>query len=308
MMPRHFLRDDDLTPAEQAAVLDLADQMRKNRFGYETLAGPRTVAVLFDKPSLRTRVSFSVGIAELGGYPLVIDSQSTHFGRGETIEDAARVLSRQVVAIAWRTFEQQRLEALASASTVPVINALTDQFHPCQVLADLQTVREHYGSLAGLTLCFLGDGSSNMSHSYLLGGATAGMRVRIGAPESLHPEHSVLAAAWQIADQTGGGAEVCTDPAVACEGADVIATDVWASMGQEAMQAERRVVLEPYRLDQAKLALASPGCLVLHCLPAHRGEEISADVLDGPNSVVWDEAENRLHAQKALIAWLVERS
>jgi ornithine carbamoyltransferase len=307
-MPKHFLRDDDLAPDEQTAVLDLADTMRKGRFGYETLAGPRAVAVLFDKPSLRTRVSFSVGIAELGGYPLVIDSQTTHFGRGETIEDAARVLSRQVVAIAWRTFEQQRLEALASASTVPVINALTDQFHPCQVLADLQTVRAHYGSLTGLTLTFLGDGSSNMSHSYLLGGVTAGMRVRIGAPESLHPQDSVLGAARHIAGQTGGGAEVYTDPAAACEGADVIATDVWASMGQEAMQAERRVVLEPYRLDQAKLALASPGCLVLHCLPAHRGEEISADVLDGPNSVVWDEAENRLHAQKALIAWLVERS
>jgi ornithine carbamoyltransferase len=307
-MPRHFLRDDDLAPAEQAAVLKLAAEMRKDRFGHRTLAGPRTVAVLFDKPSLRTRVSFSVGIAELGGYPLVIDTQTTHFGRGETVEDAARVLSRQVAAIAWRTFGQQRLEALASASAVPVINALTDQFHPCQVLADLQTVRAHYGSLAGLTLTFLGDGSSNMSHSYLLGGATAGMRVRIGAPPSLHPEHAVLAAARRIADETGGGAEIYTDPSAACEGADVIATDVWASMGQEAMQAQRRVVLEPYRLDQAKLALASPGCLVLHCLPAHRGEEISADVLDGPNSVVWDEAENRLHAQKALIAWLVERA
>jgi len=306
-MPRHFLRDDDLTPAEQSAVLDLADAMKKDRFGYRTLAGPRAVAVLFDKPSLRTRVSFSVGIAELGGYPLVIDSQSTHFGRGETIEDAARVLSRQVVTVAWRTFEQDRLEAMASASAVPVINALTDQFHPCQVLADLQTVRAHYGSLADRKLTFLGDGSSNMSHSYLLGGATAGMRVCIGAPESLHPQRSVLAAADQIAAQTGGGAEVCTDPAAACEGADVIATDVWASMGQEAMQAERQVVLQAYRLDQAKLALANPGCLVLHCLPAHRGEEISADVLDGPNSVVWEQAENRLHAQKALISWLLEQ-
>jgi len=307
-MPKHFLRDDDLTPAEQAAVLDMADEMRKNRFGYETLAGPRAVAVLFDKPSLRTRVSFSVGIAELGGYPLVIDSQATHFGRGETIEDVARVLSRQVVAVAWRTFEQDRIEALASASAVPVINALTDQFHPCQVLADLQTVRAHYGSLAGRKLTFLGDGSSNMSHSYLLGGATAGMRVCIGAPESLHPQPAVLAAAHQIAARTGGGAEVRTDPQAACEGADVIATDVWASMGQEAMAAERRVVLESYRLDQAKLALANPGCLVLHCLPAHRGEEISADVIDGPNSVVWEQAENRLHAQKALIAWLLDQT
>jgi ornithine carbamoyltransferase len=308
MTPRHFLRDDDLTPAEQAAVLDLAEAMKKDRFSYETLAGPRSVAVLFDKPSLRTRVSFSVGIAELGGYPLVIDSQATHFGRGETIEDAARVLSRQVVAIAWRTFGQDRLEAMASASAVPVINALTDQFHPCQVLADLQTVRAHYGSLAGRKLTFLGDGSSNMSHSYLLGGATAGLRVCIGAPESLRPDRSVLAAARQIAAQTGGGAEVRTDPAAACEGADVIATDVWASMGQEAMAAERRLMLESYRLDQAKLARVHPGCLVLHCLPAHRGEEISADVLDGPNSVVWEQAENRLHAQKALIAWLLERT
>ena len=307
-MPKHFLRDDDLSPAEQTGVLDLAEAMKKDRFGYRTLAGPRTVAVLFDKPSLRTRVSFSVGIAELGGYPLVIDTQTTHFGRGETIEDAARVLSRQVAAVAWRTFEQDRLDALAAASAVPVINALTDQFHPCQVLADLQTVRAHYGSLAGRKLTFLGDGSSNMSQSYLLGGATAGLRVCIGAPESLRPSRSVLDAAHQIAARTGGGAEVCTDPAAACQGADVIATDVWASMGQEAMHAERQVVLEPYRLDQAKLALANPGCLVLHCLPAHRGEEISADVIDGPNSVVWEQAENRLHAQKALIAWLLEQA
>jgi ornithine carbamoyltransferase len=307
-MLKHFLRDDDLNPAEQTGVLDLAEAMKKDRFGYRTLAGPRAVAVLFDKPSLRTRVSFSVGIAELGGYPLVIDTQTTHFGRGETIEDAARVLSRQVAAVAWRTFEQDRLEALAAASAVPVINALTDQFHPCQVLADLQTVRAHYGSLAGRKLTFLGDGSSNMSQSYLLGGATAGLRVCIGAPESLRPSRSVLDAARQIAAQTGGGAEICTDPAAACQGADVIATDVWASMGQEAMHAERQVVLESYRLDQAKLAVANPGCLVLHCLPAHRGEEISADVIDGPNSVVWEQAENRLHAQKALIAWLLEQA
>ena len=306
-MPKHFLRDDDLTPAEQAGVLDLADAMRKDRFGYQTLAGPLAVAVLFDKPSLRTRVSFSVGIAELGGYPLVIDSQTTHFGRGETVEDVARVLSRQVAAVAWRTFEQDRLEALAAACAVPVINALTDQFHPCQVLADLQTVRAHYGSLAGRKLTFLGDGSSNMAHSYLLGGATSGLRVCIGAPESLHPDRPVLDAAQQIAASTGGGTEVCIDPAAACQGADVIAADVWASMGQEAMQAERQVVLEPYRLDQAKLALANPGCLVLHCLPAHRGQEISADVIDGPHSVVWEQAENRLHAQKALIAWLLEQ-
>jgi ornithine carbamoyltransferase len=307
-MTRHFLRDDDLAPAEQAAVLELAEQMKKDRFGWHPLAGPLAVAVLFDKQSLRTRVSFTVGIAELGGLPLVIDTQTTHLGRGEAIEDVARVLDKQVAAIAWRTYAQERIEALACACAVPVINALTDQFHPCQVLADLQTIRTHYGpSLTGRTLAFLGDGSSNMAHSYLLGGATAGLHVRIGTPGALHPSPAVVAAAGQIAAQTGGGVEVVADPMAACQGADVIATDVWASMGQESEAAQRRVLLEPYRLDASKLALARPGCLVLHCLPAHRGEEISADVLDGPNSVVWEQAENRLHAQKALLTWLLEQ-
>jgi ornithine carbamoyltransferase len=263
--------------------------------------------VLFDKPSLRTRVSFTVGIAELGGFPMIIDTQTTHFGRGETIEDTARVLDRQVAAVVWRTYEQDRIEALAAASAVPVINALTDQFHPCQILADLQTIRAHYGSLAGRVLAFLGDGSSNMSQSYLLGGAIAGMRVRIGAPETVVPDQEVFAAAARIAAENGGSVELCPDPAAACAQADVIATDVWASMGQEAMAGERRVALAPYQLDGAKLALAKPGCLVLHCLPAHRGEEITADVIDGPNSVVWEQAENRLHTQKALLSWLLEQ-
>jgi ornithine carbamoyltransferase len=306
-MTRHFLRDDDLAPAEQAAVLDLAERMKKDRFGWQPLAGPRAVAVLFDKQSLRTRVSFTVGIAELGGLPVVIDTQTTHIGRGETIEDVARVLTRQVAAIAWRTSGQERIDALASAATVPVINALTDQFHPCQVLADLQTIRAHYGSLAGRVLTFLGDGASNMAHSYLLGGATAGMHVRIGAPEPYHPDPAILAAAERIAGQTGGSAEVSTDARAACHGADVIATDVWTSMGQESERSERLAILasgDSYCLDDAKLALGQPGCLVLHCLPAHRGEEISAEVIDGPNSVVWEQAENRLHAQKALLCWL----
>jgi ornithine carbamoyltransferase len=303
---RHLLRDDDLTAAEQTAVLDLADQMKKDRYGWQPLAGPRAVAVLFEKPSLRTRVSFTVGIAELGGFPMIIDTQATHFGRGESIEDAARVLDRQVAAVVWRTYEQDRIDSLAAASAVPVINALTDQFHPCQILADLQTIRAHYGSLAGRVLTFLGDGSSNMSQSYLLGGAIAGMHVRIGAPGTVVPDPEIVAAAARIAEQAGGGVELCSDPAAACEQADVIATDVWVSMGAEAMAGERRVVLEPYRLDGAKLALAKPGCLVLHCLPAHRGEEITADVIDGPNSVVWEQAENRLHAQKALLTWLLE--
>jgi ornithine carbamoyltransferase len=313
-MATHFLRDDDLTPAGQAAVLDLADEMKKNRFGWRPLDGPRSVAVLFDKPSLRTRVSFTVGIAELGGQPLVMDTATTHLGRGEPLEDVARVLSRQVAAIAWRTSGQVRIETLAGAAAVPVINALTDQFHPCQILADLQTIRTHYGSVSGRTLTFLGDGSSNMAHSYLLGGATAGMRVRIGSPQAYSPDPAVTAAAEQIAGKTGGAVELFTDPRAACEGADVIATDVWASMGQETERAERLAVFgsygsgDSYQLDARKLALAVPGCLVLHCLPAHRGEEISAEVIEGPNSVVWEQAENRLHAQKALLAWLLERA
>ena len=307
MTPRHFLRDDDLTPAEQAEVLDLADTMKANRLGLQILAGPRTVAVLFDKQSLRTRVSFTVGVAELGGFPMVIDSQTTHLGRGEALEDVARVLSRQVAAIVWRTSGQERILALASASAVPVINALTDEFHPCQVLADLQTIRAHYRTLAGRTLTYLGDGANNMAQSYLLGGATAGLHVRIAAPAGYHPDPEILDTATGIAARTGGSVAVLTDAAAACTDADVLATDVWVSMGHEDAAA-RAAALAPYALDAAKLRLTRADCVVLHCLPAHRDEEISAEVLDGPASAVWDQAENRLHAQKALLFWLLEQS
>jgi len=307
-MPRHFLRDDDLSPAEQAGVLDLAAAMKADRFGYRPLAGPRTVAVLFDKPSTRTRISFSVGIAELGGHPLLVDAQTSQLGRGEPVADTARVLSRQVAAIVWRTFGQDRVAEMASAAAVPVINGLTDTFHPCQVLADLQTIREAHGRLAGLTLTFLGDGASNMAHSYLLGGATAGMRVRIAAPAQYRPDPAVLTDAQAVAGRTGGAVEVTGDAKAACADADVLATDVWTSMGQEGEEAGRSALLRPYQLDEEKLALAGSGCVVLHCLPAHRGEEITAAVIDGRHSVVWAEAENRLHAQKALLAWLLERS
>jgi ornithine carbamoyltransferase len=308
-MPRHFLRDDDLSPAEQAQVLDLADAMKADRHGHRPLAGPRTVAVLFDKPSTRTRVSFAVGIAELGGQPLVIDAQGSQLGRGEPIADTARVLDRQAAAIVWRTFGQDRIEEMAQASTVPVINALTDAFHPCQILADLQTIRAaHGGGLAGRTLTFLGDGSSNMAHSYLLGGATAGLHVRIAAPAQFRPDPQLLADAEGIASGTGGSVAVLADPKAACRNADALATDVWTSMGQEGQEGLRSAALAPFCLDEEKLALGRPGCVVLHCLPAHRGEEITAAVLDGPASVVWDQAENRLHAQKALLAWLLERS
>jgi ornithine carbamoyltransferase len=304
-MPRHFLRDDDLNPAEQLQVLNLADRMKANRHVHQPFAGPRAVAVIFDKPSTRTRVSFSVGIAELGGYPLVIDSQSSQLGRGEPIEDTARVLDRQVAAIVWRTFGQERIEAMAGASRVPVVNALTDQFHPCQILADLQTIREHKGRLAGIRLAYLGDAANNMAHSYLLGGALAGLHVRVAGPESFQPDPQIVADAARIAAGTGGSVLVTTDAATALEGADVIATDTWVSMGEGAKDDSQ---FAPYAVDRAALARAAGDAIVLHCLPAYRGKEIAAEVIDGPQSVVWDEAENRLHAQKALLTWLVEHS
>jgi len=302
---RHFLRDDDLSPGEQAEVLALAARLKRDRYGWYPLAGPRAVAVLFDKPSLRTRVSFAAGIAELGGYPLLIDALTTHASRGEAVEDVARVLSRQAVAIVWRTFGQDRIEAMAGASSVPVVNALTDQFHPCQLLADLLTIHEAYGRLAGLTLTFLGDGSSNMAHSYLLGGAIAGLHVRICAPEAYWPDGAELAAASSLASRTGGSVQVTADVKEGCTDADVLATDVWTSMGSEGQEKARAGLMLPYSLDAAKLELASADCRVLHCLPAHRGEEISAEVIDGPASLVFTQAENRLHAQKALLCFLL---
>jgi ornithine carbamoyltransferase len=311
---RHFLRDDDLTPAEQAEVLALAAELKRTRHTAQAptpLAAPngvpRAVAVLFDKPSTRTRVSFSVGVAELGGYPLVIDAGSSQLGRGEPIEDTTRVLDRQAAAIVWRTFGQDRIEAMASVSRVPVVNALTDEFHPCQILADLQTVIERKGSLAGRSLTYLGDGANNMAHSYLLGGATAGMHVRIGSPESFQPAKEVLERAEEVAAETGGSVLWTADAAAAADGADVLVTDTWVSMGQEDEYDARVAPFLPYALDEAALARAADDAVVLHCLPAYRGKEIAAEVIDGPRSAVWDEAENRLHAQKALLAWLLSR-
>ncbi len=317
-MTRHFLRDDDLGPAEQAEVLALAASLKQSRHTAEaplplaTPGGPRAVAVLFDKPSTRTRVSFAVGIAELGGYPLVIDAAGSQLGRGEPIEDTTRVLDRQAAAIVWRTFGQERIEAMSSVSRVPVVNALTDEFHPCQILADLQTVAERRTGrpegLAGLTLTYLGDGANNMAHSYLLGGATAGMHVRIGSPEGFRPDPAVLDRAARLAAETGGSATWTSDAAAAAEGADVLATDTWVSMGQEGENEARSAPFVPYAVDEAALARAADDAVVLHCLPAYRGKEIAASVIDGPQSAVWDEAENRLHAQKAVLIWLLERS
>ncbi|MCA1713051.1 MAG: ornithine carbamoyltransferase [Actinobacteria bacterium] len=301
-MTRHFLADDDLTSDEQAQVLDLAAELKAKRFGGPTPLQGKAIAVVFEKPSTRTRLSFEVGIAELGAHPVIIDAGTTQLGRGETIEDTARVLSRYVSAIVIRTFGDDRIRDLAAASSVPVVNALTDGYHPCQILADLQTVRERKGRTEGLTLTYLGDGANNMAHSYLLGAAMAGMHVRIGSPAGYLPDEDVV----RRAKAYGTEILVTTDATAAAKGSDVLCTDVWVSMGQTGAE-ERLRDLAPYALDEKALAAAADDAVVLHCLPAHRGEEIAAAVIDGPQSAVWDEAENRLHAQKALLTWLLEQ-
>ena len=304
-MTRHFLRDDDLTPAEQSEVLALAAELKAAPYARTPLAGPRTVAVIFDKSSTRTRVSFSVGIADLGGSPLVLDSGSTQVGRGESVADTARVLGRMVSAVVWRTYAQADLEEMADHAGVPVVNALSDDFHPCQILADWQTIAEQKGHLAGLNVTYVGDGANNMAHSYLLGGATAGMHIRIGAPASHQPRADIVDDATTIAGATGGSVLVTDDPDAALADADVVITDTWVSMGQEDEKAERISLFGPYSVTAEAMAKAKPDAIAMHCLPAYRGLEISADVIDGHQSVVWDEAENRLHAQKALLAWLL---
>jgi len=305
---RHFLRDDDLTPAEQATVLELAAEIKMDPFGRRPLDGPRGVAVIFDKNSTRTRFSFELGIAQLGGHAVVVDGRSTQLGRDETLEDTARVLSRYVDAIAWRTYGQDRLTAMASAATVPVINALSDEFHPCQVLADLQTIAERKGRLDGLRLAYFGDGANNMAQSLLIGGVTAGIHVTIAAPVGFEPNPDVVAAAEQRGRDTGAKVDVTSVPFAAADGADVLVTDTWTSMGQEDDGLDRVGPFVPFRVDGQLLEYADPDAVVLHCLPAHRGQEITDDVIDGPHSAVWDEAENRLHAQKALLVWLMERN
>ena len=307
-MIRHFLRDDDLQPDEQAEVLALAAGLKKDPFSHRPLDGPRGVAVIFDKNSTRTRFSFEVGIAQLGGHAVVVDGRSTQLGREETLQDTAKVLCRYVDAIVWRTYGQARLSAMAETATVPIVNALSDQFHPCQVLADLQTIAERKGSLRGLRMSFFGDGANNMAHSLMLGGVTAGMHMTVAAPAGFAPAASLITAAERRAADTGASVTVTADPEAAASGADVLATDTWTSMGQEDDGLDRVRPFRPFQLNADLLAKADAEAVVLHCLPAHRGNEITDDVIDGPHSAVWDEAENRLHAQKALLVWLLERS
>jgi len=304
-MARNYLSVDDLVPAELIAILELSERLKADPAAYADRMRGRSVALVFEKPSTRTRVSFEVGVAELGAHPLVISSSDLQLGRGETIEDTGRVFSRYVDAIVLRTFEQERLELLASAATVPVINALSDFEHPCQALADLFTVRERLGGLEGRTLSYLGDGN-NVAHSLLLAGAKAGMRVRVAAPPGFEPIPQVVNRAAEIASETGGAVEVLHDPIDAARDADVLYTDVWASMGQEAETDERELVFRSYQIDEKLVGTASPDVVVLHCLPAHRGMEITDEVIDGPRSAVWDQAENRLHTQKALLLFLFD--
>jgi ornithine carbamoyltransferase len=305
---RHFLRDDDLTPEEQAEVLALAAELKNDPFSRRPLEGPRGVAVIFDKNSTRTRFSFEIGIAQLGGHAVVVDGRSTQLGREETLEDTGRVLSRYVEAIVWRTFAQERLVAMASGSSVPIVNALSDEFHPCQVLADLQTLAERKGSLIGLRMSYIGDGANNMAHSLLLGGVTAGIHVTVATPSGFEPHPEFVAAAEKRAAQTDATVTLTDSPNEAADGADVLVTDTWTSMGQENDGLDRVRPFEPFQVNANLLSLADPNAIVLHCLPAHRGHEITDEVIDGPQSAVLDEAENRLHAQKALLVWLLERS
>ncbi len=305
---RHFLVDTDLSPSEQAEVLDLASEMKADRFSRRPLAGPRTGLVIFDKTSTRTRISFAAGIAELGGQPLIINPGESQLGHKESVGDSARVMGRMASVIVWRTYAQTGLEEMAEHAGVPVINALSDDYHPCQLLADLLTVREHKGRTAGLTLTYVGDAANNMGHSYLLAGVTAGMHVRVAGPEGCLPAPHVVASAEERAAETGGSVLVTTDPAQALDGADVVVTDTWVSMGQEDEAHERKELFQDYTVDAAAMGRAAEDAIFLHCLPAYRGMEVTEDVIDGPQSVVWDEAENRLHAQKALMAWLLEKS
>ncbi|HEX4688365.1 MAG TPA: ornithine carbamoyltransferase [Nocardioides sp.] len=307
-MTRHFLRDDDLSPTEQDEVLSLAASLKQAPYDSRSLAGPRTVATIYDKPTLRTQASFAAGIAELGGNPMLVDGALAGIGKRESVADVARVLGRQASAIVWRTYAQTALEEMAEHAGVPVINALTDEFHPCQLLADLLTIRERKGELAGRTVAFVGDGACNMGNSWLLAGATAGLHVRIAAPEGHQPEAQYVERAREIGARTGATAEVMTDPKTAVAGVDVVVTDTWVSMGREEEAADRLAAFSDYTVTADLVSLASPDAIVMHCLPAYRGKEIDSDVLDGPQSVVWDEAENRRHAQKAIITWLMREA
>ncbi len=299
--PRHFLTLLDLTPDELRGLLARAIELKAmQRAGepHEPLKR-RTLGMIFEKSSTRTRVSFEVGMSQLGGHALFLSPRDTQLGRGEPLEDSARVLSRMVDGIMIRTFAHATIERFAAHSRVPVINGLTDWVHPCQLLADMQTYLEQRGDIRGRTVLWVGDGN-NMCHSYINAARQLDFSLRIACPEGYDPDPAVL-------DPAGERCRILRDPLEAAEGADLVVTDVWASMGQEQEQAKRAAAFADYQVDARLMARAGPDALFMHCLPAHRGEEVSGEVIDGPQSVVWDEAENRLHAQKALLELLLCR-
>ena len=307
-MVRHFLKDDDITAAEQAEILALARELKAAPYSARPFAGPKTVALIFDKTSTRTRVSFSVGVSDLGGVSMVIDTGTSQMGKKESVADTARVLDRQVAAIVWRTYAHAGLEEMAANSKVPVVNSLSDDYHPCQILADLQTIQEQKGDLKGLKFAYIGDASNNMANSYLIGMALAGMHVAVAGPSQYLPNAAVVARAQEIAAAQGGSVLVTTDAAAAVANADAVATDTWISMGQEDEKEQRIKDFAGFTIDAQLMAHAKTDAIFMHCLPAYRGYEVTAEVIDGAQSVIWDEAENRLHAQKALLTWLVAQN
>jgi len=300
---RSFLTIDDLSPEELISLLDQADAVKADPNGWSERLRGKQVAIVFEKPSTRTRVSFEVAISSMGGHAVILRGDELQLDRGETIEDTGRALSRYVDAIVVRTFGQDRLERLADAADVPVVNALSDFEHPCQCLADLQTIRAKKGALQDVSLAYVGDGN-NVAHSLMFGGAKVGMDVRVACPSGYEPFPQVAERSREQAAETGGRVTVTDVVAEAVVGAEVLYTDVWVSMGQEGSDKHR--AFEKYQINSEMVGLADDEVIVMHCLPAHRGEEISADVMDGPRAVVWEQAENRLHAQKALLAWLLD--
>jgi ornithine carbamoyltransferase len=298
MPKRDYLLFSDFARAQVDDLFALANRMRDGRYREKPLAG-KTLAMIFAKSSTRTRVSFEVGTYQLGGHALFLSSRDIQIGRGEPIKDTARVLSRYVDGIMIRTFDQKDVEELARYATVPVINGLTDQHHPCQILADVLTVQQHLGGYAGKKVAWIGDGN-NMANSWLDAAGLLGFELRLACPEGYEPDHDVYERARKLTKTL-----ITEEPDEAVEGADVVTTDVWASMGQEAEAEERKLAFKGYVVDEALMKLAQPNAIFLHCLPAHRGEEVSAEVMEGPQSRVFDEAENRLHVQKALLATLM---
>ncbi|WP_214742687.1 ornithine carbamoyltransferase [Exiguobacterium sp. s48] len=301
---QHFLTMEELTPDTLDTLIQLADEVKRSPQSYATALAGKKVALLFEKASTRTRMSFEVGVVELGGYPLFLSGQDLQIGRGEPLTDTIQVMNRYVDALMIRTYAHETVETLAQHGSIPIINGLTDLHHPCQVLADLLTIEEKFGSRAGKVLTYIGDGN-NMAHSLMIGGALSGMHIRIASPNGYTVDQTIYETSQKLAASTGGSITLFEDPSLAMNEANVVYTDVFASMGQEEEAEERLLKFNGFQVNEELMALANTDAIFLHCLPAHRGEEVTADVIDGPQSWVFDQAENRLHAQKALMLTLL---